>query len=86
MMIGAGIAVAAIVLVFVLGSVGPTQCEGYKSQINSLCSAKGSSEFCAATANMVDDAEVPGDECEWLGSQCVLKIGLDWSNAPACKT
>lgn len=89
LMIGAGIAVAAIVLVFVLGSIPQTKCEGYKSQLSSLCSSK-TEVLCKAPSTADIDPDIPQVECVWdtTTDKCILNTAIsatDWAQSKNCK-
>jgi len=84
LMIGAGIAIAAIVLYFVLSAGQSATCESFKSNTAGLCAAKPNQDLCSRLGNIDNVSSTPdvsGNECEWnvLNDQCVVKAGIDWA-------
>ena len=91
MMIGAGIAIAAVVLAFVLGSGATSTCESYKSQISGYCNTKPTEDLCEKTGDIDDKMSLGAgaladNECEWdlTQSKCVLRDSLTWEDSDQC--
>lgn len=88
LMIGAGIAIAAVVLYFVLSSGSGATCESYKSQVAGLCAAKSTQDICERTGDIDADMSLGGNdaECEWdsVNEKCLLRDGLPWEDSEYC--
>ncbi len=90
LMIGAGVAIAAIVMVFVFTSGSSSQCENFKTQVRSMCAAKPSQDLCEGTGY---ETVLPGQlgtdtQCVWdTGkNQCVTnESAIDWTDSEYCK-
>jgi hypothetical protein len=73
-----------LLLCSVLGgkSCGVSCVDSRLEMLNEYCNAKGTEELCTATGDLFSDKpgeeyEMPGNECIWNGSQCVLRNDLD---------
>ena len=88
LMIGAGIAIAAVVLYFVLASGGSATCESYKSQVAGLCAAKSTQDICDRTGDIDPHMSLGGNdnECEWdaMKEKCVIRQNLPWDSTDYC--
>jgi len=93
LMIGAGIAIAAIVLYFVLSAGSNATCESFKSNVAGLCAAKPNEDLCQRLGDIDNDGSTPGgagafpgNECEWdtVDEQCIVKAGIGWANYDDC--
>ena len=91
-MIGAGVAIAAIVMVFVFSSGQNTQCENFKKQVRSMCAAKPNEDYCNTYHTVLPGQLGTDVQCKWdTGTnQCITNESdpsFDWTDTDAgyCK-
>ncbi|MEM0360295.1 MAG: class III signal peptide-containing protein [Candidatus Diapherotrites archaeon] len=87
LMIGAGVAIAGIVLYFVFFSTRTMTCDNFKQHVTQLCAQKLTQSTCLNQADVT--SELPGNECEWDAAAspavCKIRSGLAWNTTTYCQ-
>ncbi|MCX6802628.1 MAG: hypothetical protein NT067_05980 [Candidatus Diapherotrites archaeon] len=92
LMIGGGLAVAAIVLVFLFQGIQGNTCSNAKKQVESLCNANPDSVSCTSSITGDVSQNWPGSvDCTWYvnattgESKCISKrTAIEWSGFSGC--
>jgi hypothetical protein len=94
LMIGGGLAVAAIVLVFLFNGIQGNTCQNAKRQVEALCNGIPDATTCDSdTGGNVSPIFTDGD-CEWYtpavtstdtAAKCIPKTSLVWSGKSGCQ-
>lgn len=91
-MIGAGVAIAAIVMVFVFNLGHTTQCENFKKQVRTMCAAKPE-DNCKNYSTVLPDQLGTDVQCKWNvdAGKCLTNesatdgTAIDWTQSDYCK-
>ena len=88
LIIGAAIAVAGMVVFYLLNQPGTMTCENHKSVVYTACHSKPTESQCETMGDIDTGMELDGNpnECHWDidTALCEVRAGLPWANSEHC--